>query len=169
MIAQFGDNQICLCEILLLRIAICSDNAIHTCGFCRKQTITVVFYHNTFGWFSLVEEDGRITQLLWEDRTEGFRSDVLKDGLNQLEAYFAGKLTKFDLPLAPAGTDFQQQVYRIMQDIPFGEVMTYGEVAKKLGEYLRVHEAKYEEGILKDADDFRRFMINITEKGISNF
>ncbi len=81
----------------------------------------------------MVEEDGRITQLLWEDRTEGFRSDVLKDGLNQLEAYFAGKLTKFDLPLAPAGTDFQQQVYRIMQDIPFGEVLTYGDVAKKLG------------------------------------
>ena len=89
--------------------------------------------HNTFGWFSLVEEDGRITQLLWEERKDGFRSDVLKEGLNQLEAYFAGKLTRFDLPLAPKGTDFQQQVYAIMQDIPFGEVLTYGAVAKMLG------------------------------------
>jgi len=95
--------------------------------------MNIASIHNKFGWFSLVEEDGRITQLLWEDRTEGFRSDVLKEGLNQLEAYFAGKLTQFDLPLAPKGTDFQQQVYRIMQDIPFGEVLTYGEVAKKLG------------------------------------
>jgi len=94
--------------------------------------MNIASLHNKFGWFSLVEEDGRITQLLWEDRTEGFRSEVLKEGLNQLEAYFAGKLTQFDLPLAPKGTDFQQQVYRIMQDIPFGEVLTYGEVAKKL-------------------------------------
>jgi len=81
----------------------------------------------------LVEENDRITRLLWEERNEGFRSDVLKEGLNQLEAYFTGKLTEFDLPLAPEGTEFQQKVYRVMQDIPFGEVLTYGEVAKKLG------------------------------------
>jgi len=94
--------------------------------------MNIASLHNKFGWFSLVENGGQITQLLWEDHTEGFRSDVLKEGLNQLEAYFAGKLTKFDLPLAPKGTDFQQQVYRVMLDIPFGEVLTYGEVAKKL-------------------------------------
>jgi methylated-DNA-[protein]-cysteine S-methyltransferase len=84
------------------------------------------------GMVSLVEENDRITELLWEARDEGFRSDVLKEGLNQLEAYFEGKLDKFDLPLAPKGTDFQQQVYRIMQDIPLGETLTYGDVAKKL-------------------------------------
>ena len=94
--------------------------------------MNIASLHNKFGWFSLVEKNDQITQLLWEDRTEGFRSDVLKEGLNQLEAYFAGKLTKFDLPLAPAGSDFQQQVYRVMLDIPFGEVLTYGEVARKL-------------------------------------
>ena len=95
--------------------------------------MNIASLHNKFGWFSLVEEEGRITQLLWEEHNEGFRSDVLKEGLNQLEAYFAGTLTKFDLPLAPKGTEFQQQVYRIMQDIPFGDVLTYGAVAKKLG------------------------------------
>ncbi len=95
--------------------------------------MNIASLHNTLGWFSLVEEDGQITQLLWKDRTQGFRSDVLKEGLNQLEAYFAGRLTNFDLPLAPKGTDFQQQVYQVMQDIPFGEVLTYGQVAKKLG------------------------------------
>ena len=95
--------------------------------------MNIASLHNKFGWFSLVEEEGRIAQLLWEEHNEGFRSDVLKEGLNQLEAYFAGTLTKFDLPLAPKGTEFQQQVYRIMQDIPFGDVLTYGAVAKKLG------------------------------------
>ncbi len=95
--------------------------------------MNIASLHNTFGWFSLVEENDRITQLLWEVRNEGFRSDVLKEGLNQLEAYFAGTLTEFDLPLAPEGTEFQQKVYRVMQGIPFGEVLTYGEVAKTLG------------------------------------
>jgi methylated-DNA-[protein]-cysteine S-methyltransferase len=95
--------------------------------------MNIASLQNKFGWFSLVEESGRITQLLWQERTEGFRSDVLKEGLNQLDAYFAGELTTFNLPLSPKGTDFQQQVYRVMQDIPFGEVLTYGEVAKKLG------------------------------------
>jgi methylated-DNA-[protein]-cysteine S-methyltransferase len=86
-----------------------------------------------FGPFSLVEEDGQITRLLWESRTKGVQSDVLKEGLSQLEAYFTGALSVFNLPLAPKGSDFQQQVYRIMQDIPLGEVLTYGDVAKKLG------------------------------------
>lgn len=84
------------------------------------------------GMVSLVEENDQIMQLLWGAHDEGFRSDVLKEGLNQLEAYFAGHLTQFDLSLAPRGTDFQHEVYRIMQRIPFGETLTYGDVAKKL-------------------------------------
>lgn len=80
-----------------------------------------------------MEENGQITRLLWEARTHGFQSNVLKEGLRQLEAYFAGQLKVFNLPLAPKGSEFQQQVYRIMQDIPLGEVLTYGDVAKKLG------------------------------------
>lgn len=88
--------------------------------------------HTSFGPFSLVEEDGYITRLLWDARTEGFRTPVLKNGLNQIEAYFAKDLTAFDLPLAPKGTSAQQDVYRVMQSIPFGETLTYGDVAKEL-------------------------------------
>jgi methylated-DNA-[protein]-cysteine S-methyltransferase len=94
--------------------------------------MNIASLQTSFGPFSIVEEEGQITRLLWETRSEGQQSDVLKEGLRQLEAYFAGQLTTFDLPLAPKGTEFQQQVYRIMQDIPLGEVLTYGEVAKKL-------------------------------------
>jgi methylated-DNA-[protein]-cysteine S-methyltransferase len=95
--------------------------------------MNIASLQTSFGPFSLVEENGQITRLLWEARTEGARSDVLKEGLRQLAAYVAGELTTFDLPLAPKGSEFQQQVYRIMQEIPLGEVLTYGEVAKKLG------------------------------------
>jgi len=66
---------------------------------------------------------------------DGWREggDVLDDSAKQLDAYFAGELTEFDLPLVYSGTDFQQQVMRALRDIPYGETCSYGEMAKKLG------------------------------------
>jgi len=52
----------------------------------------------------------------------------------QLKAYFAGKLTEFDLPLAPQGTEFQQRVWLELVRIPFGETTNYGEIARRLGD-----------------------------------
>jgi len=54
-----------------------------------------------------------------------------------LEAYFDGKLKTFDLPLHPAGTDFQRRVWFAMADIPYGETQTYGELAKTIGGVAR--------------------------------
>ncbi len=51
----------------------------------------------------------------------------------QLKAYFAGKLRDFDLPLRGAGTAFQQRVWRELRKIPFGELDSYGEIARRLG------------------------------------
>ncbi len=48
----------------------------------------------------------------------------------QLEEYFAGERKTFDLPLMPAGTPFQQQVWRALRDIPYGETIAYGELAR---------------------------------------
>jgi len=59
--------------------------------------------------------------------------DLLADCVKQLDAYFAGELTEFDLPLVYSGTDFQQQVMHALREIPFGETCSYGELAKKLG------------------------------------
>jgi methylated-DNA-[protein]-cysteine S-methyltransferase len=57
----------------------------------------------------------------------------LKETVRQLNAYFAGKLEQFELPLAPQGTGFQLEVWRRLCEIPFGETVTYGEVAKRIG------------------------------------
>ena len=84
------------------------------------------------GVLGLIEEQGAITKLVWNGWNAGARSPVLKEGLAQLEAYFAGELDWFDLPLAPKGTDFQQQVYKAMSAIPRGETLTYGEIANDL-------------------------------------
>ena len=51
----------------------------------------------------------------------------------QLEAYFAGELTRFDLRFAGGGTDFQQRVWRALDEIPYGVTTTYGALAGRLG------------------------------------
>jgi methylated-DNA-[protein]-cysteine S-methyltransferase len=52
----------------------------------------------------------------------------------QLEAYCQGRLRRFDLPLAPSGTPFQQRAWQVLLSIPYGETLSYGEQAKALGE-----------------------------------
>lgn len=51
----------------------------------------------------------------------------------QLQTYFTGELQAFDLPLQPHGTQFQQQVWQQLQAIPYGETISYGELARRLG------------------------------------
>jgi methylated-DNA-[protein]-cysteine S-methyltransferase len=51
----------------------------------------------------------------------------------QLRAYFDGTLTRFDLPLAPQGTAFQMVVWRELRNIPYGETISYGELARRIG------------------------------------
>ncbi len=53
--------------------------------------------------------------------------------VSQLNAYFAGELEAFDLPLAPRGTDFQLSVWKALLGIPFGETISYGELARRIG------------------------------------
>ncbi|WP_050523095.1 methylated-DNA--[protein]-cysteine S-methyltransferase [Pseudorhodobacter wandonensis] len=88
-------------------------------------------FHSPFGLFSVVEENGLITRLDWASR----RSDptaLLREACRQLDEYFAGERTAFDLPL-DFGTGFQEQMRRAMFAIPFGQTRTYGELAKTLG------------------------------------
>jgi len=58
---------------------------------------------------------------------------VLEETIRQLEAYFAGKLEIFDLPLAPEGTPFQQNVWRHLGEIAYGQTISYGELACRIG------------------------------------
>jgi methylated-DNA-[protein]-cysteine S-methyltransferase len=55
------------------------------------------------------------------------------DAIRQLREYLAGRLADFDLPLAPEGTPFQQQVWRAVAAIPYGETRSYGEIARAIG------------------------------------
>ena len=55
------------------------------------------------------------------------------DARAQLREYFAAERTEFDLPLAPAGSEFQMQVWRALTEIPYGETASYGEIARRIG------------------------------------
>lgn len=54
--------------------------------------------------------------------------------VEQLGAYFDGRLTRFDVPLRLGGTPFQQRVWAALQEIPYGETTSYGEIATSLGQ-----------------------------------
>jgi methylated-DNA-[protein]-cysteine S-methyltransferase len=64
--------------------------------------------------------------------TESSRGPVAQ-AARQLREYFSGKRTEFDLPLAPEGTGFQRSVWQRLQEIPYGETISYGELAKRVG------------------------------------
>jgi methylated-DNA-[protein]-cysteine S-methyltransferase len=62
------------------------------------------------------------------------RDDALfAPAFEQLQAYFAGELTRFSLPLRLAGTAFQNQVWAALRDIPLGETLSYGALASRIG------------------------------------
>jgi len=58
---------------------------------------------------------------------------VVAQAVTQLREYFAGKRREFDVPLAVQGTAFQRSVWRALQEIPYGETISYGELAKRVG------------------------------------
>jgi methylated-DNA-[protein]-cysteine S-methyltransferase len=74
-----------------------------------------------------------------ESRTRGPQADWRRDdslfveAFRQLHAYFAGELTRFDLPLHLAGTAFQNKVWTALCDIPFGTTVSYGALASRIG------------------------------------
>lgn len=62
---------------------------------------------------------------------------ILEKVRDQLDSYFDGRRRHFDLPLAPAGSEFQRSVWRAMCDIPYGATRSYGEVAECLNSSAR--------------------------------
>ena len=98
--------------------------------------------HSPLGEIRL-RSDGKSLTGLWfvgqvNDAKE--HSDIeIKDDLpifgqveSWLESYFSGKQTSITIPLQPKGTSFQQRVWQILQEIPYGKTMTYGEIAQRI-------------------------------------
>ncbi len=94
------------------------------------------------GPLRIVEHGGAITAIEFspfrdsDGRPRGDRDDanpLLVETVRQLTAYFARDLKEFDLPLAPAGSDFQKRVWAQLLEVGWGETASYGEIAHRLG------------------------------------
>jgi methylated-DNA-[protein]-cysteine S-methyltransferase len=70
-----------------------------------------------------------LPELEWQESQRG----PVREAIRQLREYFAGKRVAFDLPLAPTGTGFQRSVWRQLQEIPYGQTISYGELARRVG------------------------------------
>lgn len=65
----------------------------------------------------------------WKPDARPFRA-----ALRQLDAYFHGELREFDLDLSPVGTEFQKKVWRTLRRIPYGKTISYGDLARRIGQ-----------------------------------
>ncbi len=87
------------------------------------------------GTLGLVGSEAGLRQLRWS--CDGLELDgecaVLDDAAAQLDAYFAGELLRFELPLDLVGTDFQRRCWLALATIPYGQTVSYGEQAPRLG------------------------------------
>ena len=63
----------------------------------------------------------------------GIIPEVLEDAIYQFREYFEGTRKSFDLKLNPEGTDFQKKVWDLLQEIPYGQTISYLELSKRLG------------------------------------
>lgn len=95
-----------------------------------------------FGSLSLVTTESHLVALHFPGRGDatgvgrvasGVPSPLQAEAAAQLRAWFDGRLTTFDLPLDPGGTEFQRAAWRELCAIPFGETITYGEQARRIG------------------------------------
>jgi methylated-DNA-[protein]-cysteine S-methyltransferase len=83
--------------------------------------------------YAEADEHG-LTRLLTRHTEAAPAADGRFDALQeQLDAYFAGELTRFDLPLAARGAAFERRVWDALVEIPYGETVSYGELARELG------------------------------------
>lgn len=91
------------------------------------------------GMLTLTSNGAALTQLLMARESEpdveqvpSEADSVLAAAREQLDAYFDMRLTRFDLPLEPRGTDFQRRVWDSLRAIPFGETISYAELARRI-------------------------------------
>lgn len=109
----------------------------------ESPTITTTSMDSPIGEITLTALDGVLSGVYMHNHRHapqfppaGSECDEagFKQILEQFEAYFAGTLTEFDLPLTTVGgTDFQRRVWRALQDIPYGDTISYGELARRVG------------------------------------
>jgi|SRR5690625_1227011 len=101
-------------------------------------------YDSPLGKLEIIASDQAITAVRFTDKLRdkpSETSEILQETRKQLDEYFQNKRTSFDIPLAPSGTDFQKKVWSILKEIPYGQVISYKEVSRRLGNEKQIRAA----------------------------
>lgn len=93
------------------------------------------YYKSPIGILEIICENNKLVSLKLVDCCEKttVETNFIKDIKNQLDEYFSGKRTTFNININPAGTDFQKLVWKELQNIPYGKTKSYSEVAESIG------------------------------------
>ena len=115
-----------------------------------KNEVYIQYYDSPCGEIVLASIDGKLCLCDWNEKPCAERNkrrllrmlnaefkeeatDVLRRTKAELDEYFAGGRTVFDIPLLMVGTDFQKRVWRALLEIPYGKVRTYKAIAQEVG------------------------------------
>ena len=109
------------------------------------MTTTHTIYESPLGPLTLVAQDGTLCGVYFpghwtlpDPATFGEQTDgdeaCFADARRQLDEYFTGERTTFDLDTASPGSDFQRRVWALLDAIPYGRTATYGDLARELGD-----------------------------------
>ena len=92
-------------------------------------------YKSKIGYLKIVSDGESITNVGFSDgKEESKNSDkIVNECIKQLEEYFAGKRTEFNIKLNPKGTEFQKSVWKELTNIPYGQTKSYKQVATLVG------------------------------------
>ncbi|MFF2572083.1 methylated-DNA--[protein]-cysteine S-methyltransferase [Streptomyces sp. NPDC058084] len=104
-------------------------------------TVQHTVVDSPYDLLTLVAVDGVLSRMYMTDQRHRPPEETFgtpdprpfSEAVRQLDAYFAGELTEFELPLHLVGTEFQLRVWEQLRLIPYGETRTYGELAEALG------------------------------------
>jgi methylated-DNA-[protein]-cysteine S-methyltransferase len=98
-----------------------------------KSAISEIGVDTPVGPLTLRERDGALIAVSWGKPAAEQETPLLLAAKAQLDGYFFCKLERFELALAPEGSEFDRQVWDAMLAIPYGRTLTYGEIAAKIG------------------------------------
>lgn len=105
-------------------------------------------YESPVGVLTLVASDRGLRGVWWPDDPRlppvgdaEPAHPVLRRAAAQLDEYFAGVRTRFDVPLDPVGTDFQRAAWDVLRQIPYAQTITYAEQARRLGDPAKARAA----------------------------
>lgn len=103
------------------------------------------YYHSQLGLIKITASGSGLQSVLFTDEGDGSymmepvpANDITQLTVRQLDEYFSGGRQHFDIPLAPQGTDFQQNVWKELVNIPFGKTDSYAGIAGKLNNPLSI-------------------------------